>query len=113
MAKKLLPAMMALLIVIVSSCGGNGALFGCWENASSNLRFEFYSDGTFVQKRGVGTRLNSCTGSWTIEDGNRILLIIDTNIDGSYMYKISGAKLTLSNDDGLVMAFNKKNRFAK
>ena len=93
--------LMAGIIVTIAGCGGSGALVGKWEETSDGEIMEFFKNGT------VNIDGEECT--WKAEKGRLTITISYLGMTDSVTvgYKVSGSKLTVTEDDGEVYTYKK------
>jgi hypothetical protein len=101
MAKKsFVVGMLAFTLVfglILAGCGGSSALAGKW--VPEEAHYGPGGDGSMeLSKDGTGIA-NGVAITWKVEKG-RLVLKHDLQGTFSFAYKLSGASLTLTNDDG-------------
>ena len=85
------------LIATLAGCGGKAALIGRWEEEGSGNEFlEFFRDGT--------VNFDGIKAEWKVEK-NRLTFTVLGMME-TVDYKVSGSRLTLS-DDGESSSFRK------
>ena len=85
--------------LVFASCGGSGGLVGLWESEDGDT-IEFFKDGTVTDWDGD-------RGTWKSE-GNHLALLYQGDEWWSGDYKLSGKRLTLTEEDGTITVFTKK-----
>jgi hypothetical protein len=107
LTKITLAAILALAIAFnLTSCdGGKSALVGRWEASEgySSIDLELLSDGT-----GIGD--NKAGITWKVEKDRFYMTKSFSGEALSFSYKISGSVLTLTDDNGDVLKFSKKEK---
>ena len=104
MKKKLALVLVLTLVFLLVACGGSSAFLGRWslepgQPTWGNIEeMELLKDGTGIVD-GAGI-------SWKVE--NNRFYVTHPLMAASWGYKISGATLTLTTDDGTSLTYKKK-----